>query len=404
MTFIFDAHTHYTPPSLKENLKTFGEKEPFWGLLITPDSSHNVQGWATAERMIADMDQGGVDKAVILGAYRQTAENARETNDETLEVMQKYKDHILGFGVVAPHPLSEALDEVKRCVDSGMLGIGELNPYGQGISFEDPNFLTIVEACIDANLVLNLHVSEEVGHFYLGKSTTRLLDYYHLAYRYPELKLVLAHWGGGLFFYEIMPEVRRTLKNVYYDTATTPLLYPTQSIFNVALQCVSHKKLLYGSDYPLIVYPRKQKEPDFWQFLNEIKELGLPEDVYEDVMGKNAARLFGMLPSEPVEETEVQTRKSGGDSRVITEIQDPKSMHISGNMAISAVASAWPVTRQVFEKYGIPWKDTPVPFWEPIAQAAAAQMMGPKVRQQLINDLNDAIGYKEPPNSLLLKE
>jgi len=396
MSLIIDAHTHYTPPSMKENLNAFVENEPYWGLLINPDpASYTVQGWATPERMISDMDQGGVDKAIILGGYRQTAESAREANDETLGIMRRYTDRIMGFGVVAPHPLDTALDELRRCVDNGMLGIGELNPYGQGITFDDPGFLKIVEACINAGIVLNLHVSEEVGHFYLGKSATRLLDYYHLAYRFPELKLVLAHWGGGLIFYEIMPEVRQNLKNVYYDTAATPLLYPTQSIFNVALQCVSHKKLLYGSDYPLLVYPKKQKEPDFRPFLDEIEEMGLPEEVYADVMGRNAARLFGLLPPETVEGPKEAPKKSTGKDKVITEIQYPEATTISEYMSISAVASYWPETHQVFEKYNIPWKDSPVPFWEPIAQAAAARMMGPKARQRLVDELNEAISNKE---------
>lgn len=392
MTLIFDVHTHYTPPSMKDNLKAFAEREPYWGLLITPDPvNHTEQGWATPERMIADMDQAGVDKAIILGVYRQTAEDARTTNNETLEIIRRYKNRIMGFGVVASQPLDKALDELKRCADNGMLGIGELNPYGQGISFDDPNFLKIVEACIDANLVLNLHVSEEVGHFYLGKSTTRLLDYYHLACRYPELKIVLAHWGGGLIFYEIVPEVRENLRNVYYDTAATPLLYPTQSIFNVALQCISYKKLLYGSDYPLLVYPKKQKEPDFRPFLDEIKEAALSEDVYADVMGKNAARLFGFLPPEISEETEKKGKKVAGNSKIITEIRDPKTTTISEYMSISAVANAWPITQAVFEKHGIPWKDSPVPFWEPIAQAAAAHGLGPEARAKLIKELNELI-------------
>jgi len=58
-------------------------------------------------------------------------------------------------------------------------------------------------------------------------------------------------------------------------------------------------------------------------------------------------------------------------------------------MSISVVARAWPVTQPVFERYGIPWKDTPVPFWEPIAQAAAARGLGPEARQKLIEELNE---------------
>jgi predicted TIM-barrel fold metal-dependent hydrolase len=392
MTLIIDTHTHFTPPSMKDDLKAFSEKEPYWGLLITPDPvNHTEQGWATPERMIEDMDKAGVDKAIILGVYRQTPESARETNDETLSIMRKYKDRILGFGVMAPASLDKALDEVKRCIDNGMAGIGELNPYGQGITFDDPNFLKVVEAVIDAGVVLNLHVSEEVGHFYLGKSTTRLMEYYRLACRYPELKLVLAHWGGGLIFFEIVPEVRRNLKNVYYDMAGSPLLYPTTSIFNVALQCISHKKLLFGSDYPLIICPKKQNEPDFRPFLDEIKEVGLPEDVYSDIMGLNAARLFGMLPPEPEPESQAKAGTASGASSVITEIAHPESTSISQYMAISAVANAWPATRQVFDKYQIPWKDAPVPFWEPIAQAAAARGFGPDAREKLINELNETV-------------
>ena len=116
----------------------------------------------------------------------------------------------------------------------------------------------------------NLHTNEEVGHFYPGKAVTPLRDYYRLASRYPELKLILAHWGGGIFFYEMMPEVRRVLRNVWYDTAASALQYPTQDIFGVALRCVDHRKLLYASDYPLRLYPRRQSGPDFRPFLAEI--------------------------------------------------------------------------------------------------------------------------------------
>jgi predicted TIM-barrel fold metal-dependent hydrolase len=113
---------------------------------------------------------------------------------------------------------------------------------------------------------LCLHVSEPVGHVYPGKSTTPLEDYYWLATEYPELKLILAHWGGLLPFYELMNElmkgVRKQLKNVYYDTAATPLLY-RQEMYRAVVSVVGPKKILYGSDYPLLIYPSQEKEPSF---------------------------------------------------------------------------------------------------------------------------------------------
>jgi hypothetical protein len=52
-----DSHVHYTPPSMREDLASYGEIEPYWSLLVTPDLfNHTIQGWATPEQMIADMD------------------------------------------------------------------------------------------------------------------------------------------------------------------------------------------------------------------------------------------------------------------------------------------------------------------------------------------------------------
>jgi predicted TIM-barrel fold metal-dependent hydrolase len=65
------------------------------------------------------------------------------------------------------------------------------------------------------------------------------------------MKIVLAHWGGGILFYELMREVSDLMSNVFYDTAATPLLYKNE-IFNTSLNAVGARKILFGSDYPLI--------------------------------------------------------------------------------------------------------------------------------------------------------
>jgi len=386
-----DAHVHFTPPTLAADLAQFAEQEPYWGLLLDPGQvGASLQGWATAECMLADMDRAGLDKVIVMGNYRQKPEGCRAVNDETIQLVRRWPERVIGFAVLQPAPAQAALDELQRCLDGGLRGVGELGPYGQGYGLDDPGFLQIVNACIQADIPLNLHVSEEVGHFYVGKSTTPLLHYYHLACRYPELKLILAHWGGGLLFYEIMPEVRRNLKNVYYDTAGSPLLYPTEAIFRVALQCLDYRKILYGSDYPLLVFPKVDKEPGFRPFIDQINGLDLPAEVYTAVMGDNAARLLGYTEDEVLlpDEKPVPNRRT---SPLITEITDRASLRITPQMAVIAVAQAWPETRPVFEKYGIPWRESIVPFWEPVVQSAAAHGLGPSARQRLLDELNEAI-------------
>ena len=54
------------------------------------------------------------------------------------------------------------------------------------------------------------------------------------------------------------------------------------------------EKVLYGSDYPLRLYPRKQEKPDFSTFLAEIQDAGLTESEQKNILGDNASRLFGL--------------------------------------------------------------------------------------------------------------
>jgi predicted TIM-barrel fold metal-dependent hydrolase len=388
-----DAHVHYTPPALAKDLARFAAQEPYWGLLLQPaPGRRSIQGWATAEQMIEDMDRAGLDKVVLMGEYFQQHERCLARNDQALALVRRWPERVMAFAVLQPRAGQPALDELKRCAEAGLRGVGELNPYAQGYELADPDFLRVVETCLAYDLPLNLHVSEEVGPYYPGKSTTPLRHYYDLACRYPDLKLILAHWGGGLIFYELMPQVRRSLKNVWYDTAASPLLYPTGRILKVALDCLDHRKILYGSDYPLLIYPRRQAAPDFRPFIDELQALQLDEDIYDDIMGHNAARLLGLLepghreddiPQQAASplETGFQPKPGGRDW----------AGKVTAFMAVKLVAEVWPQTQPIFERFGIPWQDKIVPAWEPVSQAAAAQGWGPQDQQRLLDELNAVI-------------
>jgi uncharacterized protein len=386
---IIDAHIHYTPPALRDNLDAFFKEEPFWGLLLAPrPDGRSLQGWATPERMIADMDAAGVDKVVLMGEYRRSHEACVARNDQALDIARRWPDRVIPFAIVQPTAGKPALDEVTRCVDAGMRGVGELGPYGQGYRLDGPDFLRLAEACIRYDIPLNLHTNEEVGHYYPGKATTPLAHYYELAVRYPELKLVLAHWGGGLLFYELMPAVRRALANVWYDTAASPLIFPTARIFAAALACVAPQKLLFASDYPLRLYPARQQEPDMRPFLGEIGGLGWDEETRAAILGGNAAALLGLTAA-----ARAQVRPAQAFRRVAPQVRAGQGGGpVRTDQGVSVVAHAFPATQPVFDAHGIPWRDEPVPFWEPIRQAAAVRGYGSEETQRLLDELNEAAG------------
>jgi hypothetical protein len=142
----------------------------------------------------------------------------------------------------------------------------------------------IIDTIIQHNLILLTHSSEPVGHQYSGKGAATPDLLYTLITVFPDLKLVCAHWGGGLPFYALMPEVKTALKNVYFDTAASPFLY-TPQVYGQVAQLVGADKILFGSDYPLI--PQRR-------FLKEIAALDLPSDTKKKILAGNAKKLLGL--------------------------------------------------------------------------------------------------------------
>ena len=93
--------------------------------------------------------------------------------------------------------------------------------------------------------------------------------------------MIFAYWGGGLFF-ELMPEIEKQNKNVYYDTAASPLLY-NGNIYKTVRNIGVLDKILFGSDFPLL--PMKR-------YLKEIEQSGLTRDERALITGDNAYRLL----------------------------------------------------------------------------------------------------------------
>ena len=245
---IIDIHSHIFPKAMREQRHAFFENEPVFQQLYDSSKSNMVG----ASEMVAMMDQHGVDKTVVFGFPWQTTKTMEKHNDYILEATSRYPDRLMGFCCV--NPLNDrAPDEVDRCLKAGMVGIGELAFYATGI---EPHCLDALEPIMalarQADCPVMLHTNEPVGHLYPGKSPNTLAQIYALAKRFPDNRIILAHWGGGIFLYALLKkEVRETLANVWYDTAASPYLYQPQ-IYQFAIELAGLDKILLGTDYPLL--------------------------------------------------------------------------------------------------------------------------------------------------------
>jgi len=278
---IIDFHTHVFPPDVKKNRNKYIERDPCFAILYS-DPKAKI---ATADELIASMDEAGVDISVILNIGWTTHELCVETNDYIIDAVSRYPQRLVGFCAVQPNSPKAAAAEIKRCAKAGIKGVGEMRPDIQLFDLGDEMIMEpLAEVLKEHKLALLLHSSEPIGHNYPGKGIMFPDVLYPFITSFPDLTIVCAHWGGGLPFYALMPEVKKAMANVYFDSAASPFLY-TPEVYNQVIKLVGADKVLFGSDYPLLTQSR---------LLSEIETLDMPEETKNLVLAGNALRLLGI--------------------------------------------------------------------------------------------------------------
>jgi predicted TIM-barrel fold metal-dependent hydrolase len=276
---IIDFHTHIFPSEICRRRERFFSTEPAFKLLYQSSKSRLID----AVELLDIMDENGVDRSVILGFPWRNSETFKMHNDYIIDMVKRYPRRFTGLGCFDPS-VGQAVAEAERCLAGGLAGIGELAFYQTGIDESALSQLApIMKMCADGDRPVLIHTNEPVGHAYHGKTPITLGQIYGLIKRFSANKIVLAHWGGGLLFYNLMKkEVKQAMANVFFDTAASPFLYDP-AIYQIAASIVGVDKILFGSDYPLLPPTR---------YFGEIKEAGLTKLQIDKICGGNAAKLF----------------------------------------------------------------------------------------------------------------
>jgi hypothetical protein len=276
---IVDFHTHIFPPWLRERRDEYAKSDPCFASLYSQPKARI----ATAEELIASMDEASIDSSVVLNAGWVSHELCVKTNDYVLDSISRYPKRLVGFCAIQPRAGDAAIAEIERCAKSGAKGIGELRSDVQGFDLTDKKTMKpVLDAALKHNLVLLTHSSEPVGHKYPGKGRITPDILYSFITAFPKFKVVCAHWGGGLPFYALMPEVAGALTNVFFDTAATVFLYRPE-VFEQMSSIIGSGKILFGTDYPLMHQNR---------VLAQIKSAQLSKEDKDKILGANARKLL----------------------------------------------------------------------------------------------------------------
>ncbi len=277
---IIDVHTHIFPPDVMERREIYAKRDASFNLIYGNPNARMV----TFEDLVAEMDEAGVDKSVACGFPWKSIDLCRQHNDYMMDAIEAYPERIIGLATVNPVAGKACDTELGRCFDGGLRGVGEISADAQGFKLDDESITgRVVRAVEEAGLFLLLHANEDVGHYYPGKTPTTPAPVYRFLEKFPDVTCVLAHWGGGIFFYELMPEVAKITSSVYYDTAASPFLY-RPDVYKVAVEVVGPGRILFGTDYPLLRMRRH---------LDELERAGLSKGVLEGILGRNAHAMMG---------------------------------------------------------------------------------------------------------------
>jgi len=278
---IIDCHTHIFPDEVRKNREAFCLRDRGFSSVYKNPKARIVG----AEELIASMDESGIEQSVICGFPWNEPELCSLHNQYLIDSASRFPHRLIVFILLLFSDPEWSAVELDRGIKNGAKGVGEIAFYDREMTVQDIESMGPIFSGMEKQRIpILLHTNEHLGHSYPGKGTTPLEVFYQFALTFPSLPILLAHWGGGLPFYELMPEVAKAMANVYYDTAASPFLY-SKKIYGVAKEIVGVEKILFGSDFPL-VRPRR--------YFQELEESGLSVEDQQKILGLNLAQLLNL--------------------------------------------------------------------------------------------------------------
>lgn len=272
---IIDFHTHIFPPDVRNRRDDYLRRDPtFAEMYANPKAKV-----ATAEELLASMDEAGVDICVALGFAWADPDDIVRHNDYLLDAGAKSNGRMIPFTTINMAD-DRAEREIERCAAAGARGLGELRPENQGWSLDANAGERLAKVARRLDLILLFHVTEAGDRSYPGRSGLALDSFRALAEKNDDLRIVGAHLGGG--FYAGAPSTATP----YVDTAAQPFLHPSEHA-TAALACVPPNRLLFGSDFPLISQARE---------IAELRTAITDSARLEAALGGNARGLLGLTP------------------------------------------------------------------------------------------------------------
>ena len=236
----------------------------------------------TPEELIQRMEENGVDHTVVFSMVNNaglSVEDISRANDYIIEAVNKYPKLLTGFCLTTPRHGDGALKEIRRCVDAGLKGI-KLHPHLLGFYPVDGD---LMDPMMELAGTLSLPV---LTHSDVNSKRCSPYQVARLAKKFPDITVIMAHWGMDSDYVHFAPQLLVDQKNLYLDTSDTPNL--PEFIFSKPSYEVPDQ-VLFGSDGPTLAV-----EVEIAKLRVAENRYGMDPDGKRKILGDNAARILGL--------------------------------------------------------------------------------------------------------------
>jgi len=274
------------------------------------------------ELQLKDMAEAGIDVSVLscLLGWSATLEECRLINDDLARVQTEYSGRLVGLAQAPVLEGKEALGEIERSIHilglkgvtitSQIKGVSLDSPelygfYGKVCELDVPVFVHPALAPVGYDLLQDYDLPRVLGREVdLTVATTRLIAGGILD-RFPKLKLVIAHFGGGIAAVKdrLLAKGYRfgTLKRPfgdYFDTLYFDLAGFEGGLpaLHCALQGIRPERLVFASDYPQdftgVNTDTGKGMQELRNYIDTIRKLPLNEGTIDAILGRTAVDLL----------------------------------------------------------------------------------------------------------------
>jgi predicted TIM-barrel fold metal-dependent hydrolase len=226
--------------------------------------------FATEEEMIRRMDESGVD-ATIVQPYP-GAKDYLHRHDEIAELCQKHPGRFFGLASLSPHVGREKYQrEVERCIKDLKFVAVKLHTLGHAVNPLSEDGDMVFETAAAFGVPAMVHTG-------MGIPFSLPALCIPAANKYPGLKIVLAHAGGGIVSAEA--QVAASIcKNLYLETS-----WCLGEDIRWMISTIGADRVMMGADLPSNV------PVEFAKY----RSLDLAPDVFNKVMGETAVEVFNL--------------------------------------------------------------------------------------------------------------